>query len=81
MSKFSVRNLEELSFDVSYNEILCNLLLCSGHRPNDKKLFWATFSSYVSMNSFLTSQNMVKFVRYRLNYHLIGIMGDVIRYT
>lgn len=62
----------------SYREILSNLLLCPDHRPEERRNM-NTYSSLISLNPFLTSPNVLHFVRSRLNQHLIGTMNDDIR--
>ena len=76
--KFAVARLEEIAFKACYREILSNLLLCPEHsQPHSVSM--NSYSSLISQNPFLTSPNVRRFVRSRLNYHLIGIMNDEIR--
>jgi len=76
--RFAVTRLEEIAFTACYREILSNLLLCPEHRPEDRRSM-NSYSSLLSLNPFLTSSNVRRFVRSRLNHHLIGIMNDDIR--
>jgi hypothetical protein len=77
--KFAVSRLEEIAFKACYHEILSNLLLCPEHsQPNFSDSMYS-YSSLISLSPFLTSSNVRRFVRSRLNYHLIGIMNDEIR--
>lgn len=76
--KFTVSRLEQIAFMASYREILSNLLLCSDHRPEERR-HMNTYSSLISLNTFLNSCNILKFVRSRLNHYLIGTMNDDIR--
>ncbi len=78
---FSVPRLEDLACHASYCEIIGNLLMCHEHRPEGKKLAMVTFSSFLSTNPFLTSKNMMKLVRARLDQHLVGLMSEQIRYN
>jgi hypothetical protein len=76
--KFAVARLEEIAFKACYREILSNLLLCPEHsQPHSVSM--NSYSSLISQNPFLTSPNVRRFVRSRLNYHLIEIMNDEIR--
>lgn len=76
--RYAVIRLEEIAFTACYREILSNLLLCSEHRPEERRGM-NSYSSLISLNPFLTSTNVRSFVRNRLNNHLIGIMNDEIR--
>lgn len=76
-----VPSLEELSFEVSFKEILANLLLCHSHRPEGKELDFAKYSSLLS--TFLpstTSENIRNVVRGRLVQLLIGTVSNKNRY-
>jgi hypothetical protein len=76
--KFAVVRLEEIAFKACYRQILSNLLLCPEHsQPHSVSM--NSYSSLISQNPFLNSPNVRRFVRSRLNYHLIGIMNDEIR--
>ncbi|KAI9555851.1 hypothetical protein GHT06_018368 [Daphnia sinensis] len=76
--RYVVTRLEEIAFTACYREILSNLLLCTEHRPEDRRSM-NSYSSLISLNHSLTSSNVRRFVRNRLNHHLVGIMNDEIR--
>jgi len=76
--KFSVKRLEDIAFMASYHEILSNLLLCSKHRPEDRPNT-NSYSSLISTNSFLTSENILRYVRNKLALSLVGTFNDEIR--
>ncbi len=76
-----IPRLEELAFEVSYKEILANLLLGHDHRPEGKKLDFAKYSSLLSTYlPFTTSEEIRNVVRGCLFQHLIGTMSDKNRY-
>ncbi len=75
-----VPKLEDLAFEVSYQEILSNLILCYDHRPEGKRLSWLPFSSVLNAKPAITSEKMRCLVRARLNQHLVGVMSEKIRY-
>jgi hypothetical protein len=77
--KFAVVRLEEIAFKACYREILSNLLLRPEHSHQPHSVSMYSYSSLISLSPFLTSSNVRRFVRSRLNYHLIGIMNDEIR--
>ena len=76
--KFTVKRLEDIAFMASYHEILSNLLLCSKHRPEDRPNT-NSYSSLISQNSFLSSKNILHYVRNRLSQSLVGTFNDEIR--
>lgn len=69
-----VPTLLDLAFDVSFKELLSNLVLCKDHRPAEKQLIWARYSSFLSTMSFLNGQAMRHLVRRRLDQYLVGII-------
>ena len=71
MQRVVVPQLKDLAFDVSYKEILGNLILCPDSRPEDKQLVWVSFSSFLSTIPYLKSQNMRQIIRDRLTQHFI----------
>jgi len=73
-------SLEELALEVSFKEILSNLILCPSHRPEGKQLNWLPCSSLLSMISYLESDQLLDIVRSRVDQNLVGTMGDKIRY-
>jgi len=75
-----IPSLEDLALKVSYKEILGNLILCHDHRPKEKKLNWLNCSSLLSTIPYLESEQLLEIVRSRLDQHLVGTMGDTIRY-
>ena len=81
MALNGVASLEELAFQVSYKEILSNLILCHDHRPRGKQFNWLPYSSLLLKNPQRSSEQVRDFVRRRLDYYLAGTMGDTIRYT
>jgi len=72
--------LEHLAFEVSYKEILSNLILCHDHHPKEKKLKWLPFSSLLSTIPYLESEQLITILRSRLDKYLLGTMGDETRY-
>ena len=74
-----VPTLLDLAFDVSFKELLSNLVLCNDHRPEDKQLVWARYSSFLSTMPYLNGQAMRYLVRSRLDQYLVGMMSDTIR--
>ena len=80
MEKFIVPRLDHFAFKVSFKEILSNLVLCQGHRPIEKQMETVSYSSFLSTIQSLTSENLINFVRKRLDYFLVGLMNDEIRY-
>ncbi len=76
-----VHRLEHLAFSVSFKEILVNLALGQDHRPEKNQLEIAKFGSLLppEFRHSLTSENIINFVRIRLDYHLKGMMSDKIR--
>ena len=79
--KAIVPRLEELAFQVSYKEVIGNLILCPENRPESKRLDWATFSSFLTTIPTLTFSNIRDLVRGRLDQHLVGIVSDTVRYV
>ncbi len=79
MDRFVIPRLEKLAFEVSYKELLSNLLLCREHRPEERQVELVAFSSLISACSFLKSENVITFVRNRLNRYLLGFMNDKMR--
>jgi len=77
--KFMVVRLEYLAFVACYNDIKSNLLLCREHRPEDKQAL-VSFSSFISRNKLLTSENSLFYIRSCMNRYLFGTMNDEIRY-
>jgi len=75
-----VASLEDLAFSASYREIVGNLLLCQDHPTKDWRLGWLNRSSVLSMFPLLNSQYLLKFIKQKLEYYLVGIMGEKIRY-
>lgn len=79
-----VFRLEDIAFMACYREVVISLLLFPDHQPTTKNLgdirrYGNSYSSWISLNPFPTSPNILQFVRSRLNQHLIGIMNDDIR--
>lgn len=77
--QINVPSLENLAFEMSYKEIMSNLILCYEHRPEGKRVTWLPFSSIVSTSEILSSENIRRLVRGRLNQHLVGTMGEKVR--
>ena len=69
-----VPSLQDLAFEVSFKEIMSTLILCYEHRPKGKRLSCLASPSAFS-KSFLTSEKLLNFVRSRLDYHLVGLVG------
>lgn len=82
----SVPLLEDLAVEVAFMEIIRNLVLCRDHLPENpsensyKANDWVSSSSFLSTHPFMSSENVLKFVKRRLNEYLVGIMGIKIRY-
>jgi len=79
-----VPRLEHLAFTVSFEEILGNLALCQDHCPKKMQQMVCKIAKYASRLSpeirhSFTSEDLITFVRNRLDYHLVGLMGDKIR--
>ena len=79
------KRLEDLAFEVAYQEIISNLLLCPDHVSHKANTI-ESFCHRVSRSSFLslnlpkvTSKSIREFVRDRLNLFLVGTMSDTIR--
>ena len=70
-----VSRLEDLAFESSFKDIMTTLKLC--HRPRGKRV--VPHSSFLKLA--LTSENLRAFIRGQLNYHLVGIMSEKIRYN
>ena len=79
MAPHAVPSLEELAFEASFKDILATLALCYDHRPEGKRYDCLLVPSAFS-NSFLTSEKLRKFVRNRLDQHLVGLVGVKVRY-
>jgi len=77
--QLNVPSLEDLAFEMSYKEIMSNLILCYEHRPEGKRFQWLPFSSIVSTSEILSSENVRRLVRNRLNQHLVGTLGEKVR--
>ena len=75
-----VPTLEDLAFDVSFKEILGNLILCHEYLPEGKQLPWLPFSSFLTSVQLPSSEDMLSLVKARLDYFLVGTMSDKIRY-
>ena len=73
-----VPSLQDLAFEVSFKEIMSTLILCYEHRPEGKRLSCLASPSAFS-KSFLTSEKLLNFVRSRLDYHLVGLVGVQVR--
>lgn len=61
----SVSSIEDLAFEISYIEMVSNLVLCSDHLSKNtsqtyKDLDWVSFSSFLSINPFMSSHNVLK---------------------
>ena len=78
MAAHAVPSLEELAFEASFKDILATLVLCCEHRPEGKRYDCLVPSAF--SNSFLTSEKLRKFVRKRLDQHLVGLVGVKVRY-
>jgi len=81
--KSLVPRLEQLAFTVSFEEILGNLYLCPDHCQKEKQFGQnIQFASLLppKIRNSLTSENILNFVRKRLNYHLVGLVSDTTRY-
>jgi len=83
--KMSVPLLEDLAFEVSFKEMISHLVMCRDHRPKNtsesyKAMDWVSYSSVLSNHAFMSSENVLKFVKQRLNKYLVGVMGIKIRY-
>ena len=84
--KMSVPLLEDLAFEVSFKELISNLVMCRDHRPENtsesyyKAMDWVSSFSILSNHPFMSSENVLKFVKQRLNKYLVGVMGIKIRY-
>lgn len=75
-----VPTLECLAFNASCKEIVNNLLLCRDHHPEDKSCVSAPyFATYLSTVPSLTSENIINFMRKKLNYFLDGTANNIIR--
>ena len=74
-------SLEDLAFEMSYKEIMSNLILCYEHRPQGKRLPWLPFSSFLATSPFFSSQTAISLVRRKLDHYLVGTMSDKIRYA
>jgi len=81
MERLVIPRLEKLAFEASYKELLSNLLLCREHRPEEKQVELVAFSSIISACTFLKSENVIAFVRNRLNHYLLPgtTMNDKMR--
>ena len=77
-TKSFVPRLEHLAYTASFKEILSNLALCHDHHPSNEQEI-VNYSSFLS--TMATSEKLITFVRNRLDYHLVGIMSDKIRYN
>ena len=76
--RFSVKRLEEISFEAAYKEILANLSLIPTHRPEERRNL-ASYSSLISVNPFFTSENVRTYIKNRLAQTLIGTFNDETR--
>lgn len=78
MEKFLVPRLGHLAFTASFEDILCNLALCQDHCPKENLLGTTKFASFLppEIRQSITSENLINFVRRRLDYHLEGLMSD-----
>ena len=80
MNKLVVPRLERLAFEQAFNELLGNLLLCREHHPKKKQLDFVFDSSLVAMLlPFLTSENVITYVKNQLAQNLVGVINDKIR--
>jgi len=75
-----IPKLEDLAFEVSFKEILGNLILCHEYLPERKKLPWLPFSSFLTSIPLPSSEDMLSLVKARLDHFLVGTMSDKIRY-
>ena len=73
-----VPSLQDLALEVSFKEIMSTLILAYDHRPKGKRLSCLASPSAFS-KSFLTSDKLRRFVRNRLDHHLVGSVGVQIR--
>lgn len=79
-----VESLGDLAFDACYHEIVANLLLCADHSKfssgsSRKKRKLNSYSSLLSLNPSFSSENVIQFVRKRLDSFLLGIMSHKTR--
>ena len=83
--KISVPLLEDLAFEVSFKEMIRNLVMCSDHRPKNTSEsykavdWWVSSSSTLSTHPFISTESVLKCLKRRLNGYLIGVMGIKIR--
>ncbi len=80
MEKAVIPILEDLAFEVSFKEILGNLILCHEYLPEGKKLPWLPFSSFLTSVKLPNSEDMLYLVKAHLDRILVGTMSDRIRY-
>jgi len=79
-SKHVIQRLEDKAFEVSFRNIMANLLICRSHRPESKQLPYWNYPSLISSNPLYSSENIIKSIRDSLDYHLVGVMNDETRY-
>ena len=82
-SSSTMEKLEEIAFKTAYQEVIFNLLLSPKHLSlKAKKLSFScgiASSSLISLNPYLTSEQVIKFVRERLDFFLVGTMNDLVK--
>lgn len=79
-----VGRLETLALEAVYREVVCNLLLCPEHvsLKAEKEYSFSNAiesSSLISLNPLFKSKKLIKSIRKRLDFHLIGTMSDRVR--
>ena len=80
MTKSNPASLEDLACNVSFNELLGNLMLCPEHLPVGKRVPWMSFSSVKTTNPFFSSEKARSLARKKLDHFLVGTMSDKIRF-
>ena len=71
-----IPDLEEESFNQTYNDIIGNLILCPDHRPEG--IISVPLSSFLSLTipEFVSSQHLINFVRDHLSQHLSRFFSE-----
>jgi len=79
-STMGVQTLQNLAYNVSYEEIVRNSLLCDNHPQRGKPFPCLPFSSVLSSSRPpLSAQEKSNRVRIHLEYYLKGVVSDEIR--
>lgn len=75
MDVHAVSSLEDLAFDAAFNDIMGTLIMWYTHRPEGKRFPCSALSKLL----LVSSEMLIRFVRNRLDQHLVGLVSGKVR--